>query len=78
MHGHTHPTRLRATLVEPWLEPLTRLLVETGLDPHEAPLRAHLGLEGRAGTATRRSITGDFQVADTAMTAFTDLLLDRP
>lgn len=77
MQGHTHAAQLRTTLVEPWLEPLTRLLVEAGIDPHEARVRARLGLGTARGLLHDALVTGDFETADAAMTAFTDLLLSE-
>ncbi|MBZ2196714.1 TetR/AcrR family transcriptional regulator [Occultella gossypii] len=73
MQGRGHAAGLRTSLVEPWLEPITAMLVRAGSDPAQAQARARLGLGTTRGLLHDALVTGDFEGADAAMELFIDL-----
>ncbi|CAM3425677.1 TetR/AcrR family transcriptional regulator [Occultella aeris] len=73
MQGRDHAAGLRTSLVEPWLEPITAMLVRAGCDPALAQARARLGLGTTRGLLHDALVTGDFEGADAAMELFIDL-----
>lgn len=56
----SYGARLRDTLVEPWLEPLTDLLQRAGLDRRDTRTPARLGLGVARGLLHDALVTGEF------------------
>ncbi|MGH4015307.1 MAG: nucleotide disphospho-sugar-binding domain-containing protein [Pseudonocardiaceae bacterium] len=75
MQAQPHAEALRAALVGPWLDPLTRLMAHAGHDPASARVHARIGLAVARGLLHDVLVTGDVEAANAAMTSFVDLLL---
>ncbi|MBC3192738.1 TetR/AcrR family transcriptional regulator [Pseudonocardia sp. C8] len=77
MQGRPHAGRLRETLVDPWLAPLTDLFERAGVPRRTAAVRARLGLGVARGLLHDALVTGDTAGADAAMAAFVAMALPR-
>ncbi|TCK27386.1 TetR/AcrR family transcriptional regulator [Pseudonocardia endophytica] len=75
MQRRPHAESMRAEMVEPWLEPLTRLMVRGGDDPRRARIHARLALATSRGLLHDALVTGDLDAANEAMAEFTDAML---
>lgn len=80
MQGQPWAQALKASLVEPWLEPLTKILEAAGHDEERARVLARLGLAATRGLLFFDLLsTGDERAVEQSLEAFLDLVgLGRP
>lgn len=71
MQGLPHAARLRADLIEPWLDPLAALAERAGVEPARARTGARLQLAVARGLLLDLLISGDRAGVDAAMELFT-------
>lgn len=72
LQGRPGTERLRATLVEPWIEAVAASGVRAGLPPETARAHARLGMAVTRGLLLDLLATGDRPGVDAAMFAFLD------
>lgn len=75
MQGRPHVGTFADALVKPWIEPLADVFVRAGVAPADASVRARLGLGVARGLLHDALVTGDWDGADAALSAFVDLAM---
>ena len=73
LRGRPGTEELLANLVEPWIEPLARLLAAGGAPPEDARADARLAMAVARGLLLDLLATGDRDGVDAAMARFTEL-----